>query len=252
MEKPSKCPLILGHRGASAHAPENTLPAFQLAVDQGADGIELDVMLSKDKRLIVIHDHTLERTTNGTGKVPEHNYEQLKDLDAGLWFGEHFQNTRLPLLDEVYEQLGGKCLINVELKNYHQPGDALPDIALALTKKYDLLDSVLFSSFNARNIVRLKKAEPKAKTGLLCLPKLAGAFFRGPIGYLFGYDALHPYKADVSKTSVKRAHKRGKAINVWTVNNAEDLHRLISLGVDAIITDDPRHALQIRDEQNAP
>lgn len=116
MNNPRKYPKIIAHRGASAHAPENTLPAFQLALEQGADGIELDVMLSKDNRLIVIHDSTLERSTNGKGNVLDHSYAELKELDAGAYFGDAFKNTPLPLLDEVYEQFGGKFKINVELK----------------------------------------------------------------------------------------------------------------------------------------
>lgn len=248
MEKSSNRPLVLGHRGASAHAPENTLPAFLLALEQGADGIELDVMLSKDNRLIVIHDSKLQRTTNGEGDVLDHPYSALKDLDAGAWFGEAFQNTKLPLLEEVYEQIGGKGIINVELKNYHNPGDALPEIALALTQKHGLLEHVIFSSFHARNIIKLKKLEPKAKTGLLCLPGLIGSLYRGPFGRLFKYDALHPYHADISEASVRRAHNQGKKVNVWTVNKSEDLRKVQILGVDAIITDDPKHALSLLDQ----
>ena len=248
MEKSDKRPLIIAHRGASAHAPENTLPAFQTAYDQGADGIELDVMLSKDNRLIVIHDSTLERTTNGKGNVLNHTYSELLSLDTGAWRNETFQNTKLPLLDEIYEQFGGKFLINVELKNYHNPNDKLPDIALALTQKFDLLNHVIFSSFNARNIVRLKKLDSHAKTGLLCLPGFAGSLFRSPFGRLFAYDALHPYYSDVSENSVKRAHKNKNQVNVWTVNKTEDLIRMRSIGVDAIITDDPKHAKSVLEQ----
>ena len=245
MENPSNRPLIIAHRGASAHAPENTLPAFHLALEQSADGIELDVMLSKDQKLIVIHDATLERTTNGTGKVPNFTADELRKLDAGVWFGQAFQNTQLPLLDEVYEQLGGKFLINVELKNYHSPRDPLPEIALALTKKYRLLDSVIFSSFNARNLTRLKKLEPQAKTGLLCLPGIMGALYRGPFGRLFHYDALHPYHKDAKDSLVKRAHKHGKEVNVWTVDEKDDILQMQAVGVDAIITDDPLFTRQV-------
>ena len=102
---------IIAHRGASAHAPENTLAAFQLALEQGADGIELDVMLSKDGQLIVIHDDKVDRTTNGTGKVADMYLSELKVLDAG-------QGESLPTLPEVFDRFGGKFLINIELKNY--------------------------------------------------------------------------------------------------------------------------------------
>lgn len=238
-------PLIIGHRGSSAHAPENTLPAFHLALEQGADGIELDVMLSKDQKLIVIHDSTLERTTNGQGKVPNHTAAELRELDAGAWFSEAYNNTPLPLLDEVYEQLGGKFLINVELKNYHSPRDPLPEIALKLTQKHNLLEKVIFSSFNARNLTRLKKLEPKAKTGLLCLPGLMGTLYRGAFGRLFNYDALHPYHKDTTPGMVQAAHKRGKEVNVWTVDETHHILRMKSVGVDSIITDDPLYTRQV-------
>lgn len=245
MENASNRPLIIAHRGASAHAPENTLPAFHLALAHGADGIELDVMLSKDQKLIVIHDATLQRTTNGSGKVPDHTADELRKLDAGLWYNDAFQNTQLPLLDEVYEQLGGKFIINVELKNYHSPRDPLPEIALALTKKYQLLDSVIFSSFNARNLTRLKKLEPLAKTGLLCLPGLMGALYRGRFGRLFQYDALHPYHKDTKDSLVRVARQYGKQVNVWTVDEKDDILEMQAVGVDAIITDDPLFTRQI-------
>ena len=241
-------PLIIAHRGSSAHAPENTLPAFQLALDQAADGIELDVMLSKDQELIVIHDSNLERTTNGTGKVNESLSSELKKLDAGVWFGEGFKNTRLPLLSEVYDLIGDKMLINVELKNYHNPKDNLAELALTLTKEHKLIDSVLFSSFNAFNLTRLKKLDPHAKTGLLCLPGKSGAPFRGLIGRLFKYDALHPYYKDTSPQLLKTSHQRKKQFNVWTVNEVADLQRMAALGVDAIITDDPQHARHVLKE----
>jgi len=250
MNNPHKYPKIIAHRGASAHAPENTLPAFQLALDQSADGIELDVMLSKDDRLIVIHDSTLERTTNGKGNVLDHSYAELKELDAGYHFGDAFKNTPLPLLDEVYEQFGGKFKINVELKNYHRPYDQLPDIALALTKEHNLLDSVIFSSFNARNLIKLRKAEPKVQTGLLCLPGFAGALYRGGFGRRYRYDALHPHHSDVSQNLVQSLHKRGKQINVWTVNKTDDLLKMAGFGVDSVITDDPEHARKVLDNLN--
>ena len=118
-------PLIYAHRGASALAPENTLAAFLLAQRLGADGIELDVMLTADNQLIVIHDDTVDRTTNGHGKVAEMPLAALRDLDAGSYFGEAYRGEKLPTLAEVYEALGGKLRINVELKNYAHPLDAL-------------------------------------------------------------------------------------------------------------------------------
>ena len=98
--------LVFGHRGASAYAPMNTLPAYELAVTQGADGIELDVHLTKDKQIIIVHDETVDKTTDGTGNVHDMRLAELKELDAGSWFGAEFHGTRLPTLDEVFEAVG--------------------------------------------------------------------------------------------------------------------------------------------------
>src|SRR5690625_6609337 len=110
-------PLIIAHRGASGNAPENTLAAFQLAVEEGADGIELDVHLSKDGELVVIHDDTLDRTTNGTGRVQDKDLDELKTYDAGSWFDSKFASERIPLLQEVIDILPDDVFLNVEIKN---------------------------------------------------------------------------------------------------------------------------------------
>ncbi|MEN6579369.1 MAG: glycerophosphodiester phosphodiesterase family protein [Anaerolineaceae bacterium] len=238
-------PLIIAHRGDSANAPENTLAAFRLAWENGADGIELDVMLSADQKLVVIHDDTLERTTNGHGQVGNTPYAALRELDAGSWFRPEFKGEPIPLLDEVFAELGGKFLINVELKNYMTPKDQLPELVVALIKKHGLSDSVLLSSFNARNLRRAKSLAPEIRTGLLTLPGLLGLPMRGFWGRRFGADDLHPYYRDVSAKLVQSRHKLGQKVNVWTVDAPDDLRRMQAFGVDMIICNDPAHARQI-------
>ena len=238
-------PLIIAHRGASANAPENTLAAFRLALENGADGIELDVMLSADQKLVIIHDDTLDRTSNGHGKVGETPLAALRELDAGSWFSPKFQGEPIPLLDEVFAEFGGKFLINVELKNYKTPKDQLPEFVVALVKKYGLSDSVLLSSFNARNLPRAKFLAPEIRTGLLTLPGLLGLPMRGFLGRRFGADDLHPYYRDVSPKMVQSRHQLGQKVNVWTVDAPDDLRHMQSCGVDMIICNDPGHARQI-------
>ena len=119
-------PTIFAHRGASAHAPENTLASFELAVTQGAEAIELDAKLTADGQIVVFHDQTVNRTTNGSGKVLELPLAALKELDAGHWFDTSFQGITIPTLEEVFEAVGRKIFINVELTNYASPGDQLP------------------------------------------------------------------------------------------------------------------------------
>lgn len=238
-------PLIIAHRGDSANAPENTLAAFRLAYKNDANGIELDVMLSADQQLVVIHDDTLDRTTNGHGQVGNMPLAALRGLDAGSWFKPEFKGEPIPLLDEVFAELGGKFLINVELKNYKTPKDKLPELVVALVKKHGLSNLVLLSSFNARNLPRAKSLAPEIRTGLLTLPGLLGLPMRGLLGRRFGADDLHPYYRDVSEKMVQSRHKLGQKVNVWTVNAPDDLRRMHALGVDMIICNDPAHAREI-------
>lgn len=238
-------PLIVAHRGDSANAPENTLAAFRLAYENHADGIELDVMLSSDNKLVVIHDDTLQRTTNGSGSIGKIPYAALRELDAGSWFDPRFRGEPIPLLDEVFAELGGKFLINVELKNYKSPNDSLPDLVVELVKRHGLTNSVMLSSFNGRNLPRAKALAPEIRTGLLTLPGLLGLPMRGFWGKRIGADDLNPYHRDVTPKLVQSRHQLGQKVNVWTVDAPEDLRRMQECGVDMIICNDPTHARKI-------
>ncbi len=241
---PSK-PLIIAHRGASALAPENTLAAFQLALEQGADGIELDVMLSLDKELVVIHDTTVNRTTNGVGKVPEMRYAQLREFNAGNRHDARFQREHLPTLAEVFDLVGNKMLINVELKNYHAPFDDLAQHVVRLIEKHGLQKTSLLSSFNPLNARKARSVNPSIPFGLLAEPGVLGGLFRGPMGRWYGYQALHPYYKDVTARLIESLHKRGKQCNVWTVDEPQDLLAMKQYGVDAVICNDPAGARAI-------
>jgi len=225
---------VIAHRGASAHAPETTLAAFQLALDQGADGIELDVMLSKDGQLIVIHDDRVDRTTNGTGKVAEMYLPELKVLDAG-------NGETLPTLPEVFDRFGGKFLINIELKNYSSLFDRLPVVVAEQVKAFRLTDSVIVSSFNPFNLPRFHRRVPEVKRGLLTQPGKA----RSGLNNLFRFDALHPYYEDVDAALVQAEHSRGRQVNVWTVDDPDEIRRLAGLGVDMLITNDPQRTREV-------
>jgi glycerophosphoryl diester phosphodiesterase len=227
-------PKIIAHRGASAHAPENTIAAFRLALEQGADGIELDVMLSKDGQLVVIHDDTVDRTTDGKGAVRDMTLEELKSLDAG-------EGQRIPTLDEVFEEFGGRLIINVELKNYSSVFDRLPIEAAKMVKKYQLEKSVIVSSFNPFNLPRFHKKMPEAALGLITQPNSAKKW----VWRLFKYDALHPHFSDVDQVLVAALHRRNRQVNVWTVDDPGEILRLAELGVDSIITNDPETARKV-------
>ena len=241
-------PVIFAHRGASAHAPENTLAAFELALEQQADAIELDVKLSSDGYVVVHHDATVDRTTNGKGRVKDLSLAELKGLDAGSSFSEKFHGEKIPTLEEVFETLGKRTFINVELTNYKTPRDHLVETVCMLVKKHKMQKRVIFSSFFASNLSKARSYLPEVPRGLLALNGLLGAWARS-FGFAFGeYDALHPFLKDVSQQQASRVHRLNRRVHVWTVNDERDMRRLFSWGVDGIFTDDPQLALRVRSE----
>ncbi len=227
-------PKIIAHRGASAFAPENTIAAFQLALDQGADGIELDVMLSSDGHLVVIHDDSVDRTTDGKGFVRDMTLGQLKSLDAG-------EGQNIPTLEEVFEKFGGRFIINVELKNYTSVFDKLPIETAKVVKKLPFVESVLVSSFNPFNLSRFHARMPGVDLGLLTQPGAAKKW----IWRFFRFDALHPHFSDVDQALVAALHNRNRKVNVWTVDEPEEIRRLAALKVDSIIINDPKLAREV-------
>ena len=168
-------PAIFAHRGSSSHAPENTLPSFELALRHGADAIELDAKLTADQQVVVIHDQTIDRTTNGSGKVNSFTLKQIRQFDAGISFDIAFQNTPIPTLDEIFKTLGHAIFINVELTNYASPTDKLPEKVAELVKGHGLEKRVHFSSFNPLALLKIHKLLPTAPIGLLALPGINGA-----------------------------------------------------------------------------
>jgi len=240
-------PVIFAHRGSSAYAPENTLAAFRKAAEQGADAIELDVKLSLDGEVMVMHDPTVDRTTDGKGAVNSLSLADLKTLDAGSHFDIEFMGEPVPTLDEVLEEVGRQLFINIELTNYTSPRDELPDKALELVMKHDLLDRVLFSSFHPMNLYRIRRLNPDALVALLALPGKAGRLARGWVGRLFSPKILHPNVDDVGGELLRRKKARSRRVHVWTVNDLQDIRRLADAGANGIITDDPCLALKVRE-----
>jgi glycerophosphoryl diester phosphodiesterase len=237
-------PVVVAHRGDKVYAPENTLSAFKQAVEKGADAIEFDVKLSADSQVIVLHDQTVDRTTNGTGNAAKLPFAALKDLDASMQFPGQFPSEKIPSLDEVFESVGKRVYMNIELTNYSTPNDALVPKVVELVKKHGLHRRVLFSSFFTRNLRMARLLLPEVLRGLLTLPGLMGIWGR-TFSWRGDYAALNPYMTDVNAGLVYRIHAAGKRINAWTVTAEADLKRMISLSVDGIITDDPALALRL-------
>ena len=238
--QPRSQPLVIAHRGASAMAPENTLAAFQLAAEQEADAIELDVDLTRDGHVIVLHDATIDRTTDGHGRVADLTLEEIRRVDAGAWKSADFTGERVPLLEEVLAAVGRWLLINVELKGMALRGNGLEEKVAALIAKHALFDRVILSSFNPFALRRAKRLDARLACGLLIAPAapifLRQAWLAPLIPHLA---ARHLHYSQVTKAVVDHCHAQGLVVNAWTANQAGAIHALRQAGVDGIIGDDP-------------
>jgi glycerophosphoryl diester phosphodiesterase len=237
-------PVIFAHRGASAWAPENTLASFRLAVEHGAPAIELDVKLTADRQVVVLHDQTVDRTTNGHGDLRQFTLADLRQLEAGSRFSASYQGERIPTLVEVFEAVGAQVYINIELTNYASPADGLAGLVAGLVRKYAMQNRVMFSSFHPFNLLHTRSLLPKTPAGLLTLEGRAGRLGRGLLGRWVTPAILHPYFQDVHERFMQRQKQLHRRVHVWTVNDPHEMLRLASLGVDGIFTDDPRLALE--------
>jgi glycerophosphoryl diester phosphodiesterase len=240
-------PTIFAHRGASLRAPENTLAAFELARQEGADALELDVQLSRDGQVVVIHDTTVDRTTDGAGRVADLSLAELQALDAGSSYGEEFAGLRLPTLEEVLAW-DTDVFINIELKNYAAPMNDLPARTAAAVLRQGAAGRVLFSSFNPLALLKVRRVLPETPVGLLAIKGAAGAWARSWPAKLFRPQAIHPHYNDASAALVRRTGRAGWRLYPYTANQPEELRRLYRLGVDGVFTDDPALARRIREE----
>ncbi len=233
-------PLNVGHRGASAAAPQNTLAAFRQALEFGADGVELDVHLSADGHVVVIHDFTVDKTTDGTGLVAQKTLAQLKALDASVKFSPQFAGERIPTLSEVFDALEGKLLVNVELKAPAcNAGTALVGPVLDVVRRHNMERRVLFSSFNARVLGAMKALAPHIPAGVLYAPDSPVYARHAWLDPFEPHEARHPHYSMVTRPIVRWCHARGLLVNVWTVDDPGEIRRLVEAEVDAIITNKP-------------
>lgn len=232
-------PQIFAHRGAKSVAPENTLPAFQRALEMGVDGIELDVHCSKDGKLVVIHDNTLEGTTTSTGKVGAYTAAQLAQIDAGSHFSPAFAGVGIPTLDEVFDLVGNQCLVNVELKSEDPNGGDQAEPLIAMIAARNLYEQVIVSSFNPPSLIKMRALAPKVRLGLLYylpLPTFLRDAWFSPI---IRPEAIHPMHTLIDEELMGWAKAVGCAVNTWTVNDVSKAKRLAALGVNVIMSDVP-------------
>lgn len=229
--------INFAHRGSSAICPENTMAAFAKGLEQGATGIETDVQMTKDGRLVLIHDESVARTTGAEGLVKDYTYDELAKLDAGSWFGAAFQGERIPLLEELLELTKNRgTIVNIELKNGSIQYPELEKRVIETVRHYKMSEQIVISSFNHYSLVECKHIDPEIRTGLLY-----GEGLYKPWEYakLAKADALHAYHRAVLPEWVMEAKQHGVVYHPWTVNDEEQMKALIDADVAGIITDYP-------------
>lgn len=225
---------VWAHRGASGHAPENTMPAFELAYELGADGIELDVQLTKDGALVVIHDETVDRVSDGTGRVHDYTLEELKRLNVNKNFPA-YGVVQIPTLEEVYAFIKTTDMtVNLELKNSVIFYEQLEEKVLALAEKMGISDRIIYSSFNHCSMKKMKELDSTARTAFLYTDGIVDV---EEYADKYGVYAVHPYMRNIQYPDmVRKCHEKGIRVHVWTVNEKADIERMKKAGVDAVIT----------------
>jgi glycerophosphoryl diester phosphodiesterase len=234
-------PWIIAHRGYRARYPENTLVAFQAALDAGVQMIELDVALSRDRKLVVIHDATLERTTNGDGAVRDHTLAQLKRLDAGRWFHPRFAGEHLPELSEVLDLADGKVLINIEIKPHayepYHPPDAVEKQILDLVCRCNIAERVLISSFELNLLKYIATLEHAPALGLVS----RNPADKHTLENCKKLNAIswHPNHQILTPDQVKMMHAHDIRVFPYNADTSEEVARVLEMGVDGVISSDP-------------
>lgn len=241
--------LVAGHRGAMGHAPENTRAAFEAGLRLGVGAVECDVHLSKDGQLVVIHDATLDRTTNGQGKVRGKSWKHLRGLDAGAWFGRAFTGEPLWRLEDLLgwakgkrAQTGGPLQVVVELKTEPSTSEIIVTRTVAVLKKWGMVKRVFLISFDHGAVARAKASCPTLRTGLLLNvlpPNLSHRMSTTRA------TAIFPRFTLVTDGLMGEAHRRGWFVGTWTVNGRSDMKRLIRLGVNAIASNYPERLVRL-------
>ena len=238
-------PIVTAHRGFSAAAPENTLPAFQLAIDQGCERAELDVQMTKDGVVMVTHDTNMRRCTGRNQNIYDLTYDEVRKLDAGRWFGKKYAGTKVPTLEEVLDLCKGKIELNIEIK----PNAATPELeaeTLRIIREKGFENNCVITSQSYETLCKVKELAPEIPTGYI-LALGVGSYYDLPAADFFSVESTF-----ITSGMVQQVHLRGKTVSAWTVNREEDASDLLSLGVDDIITDKPGMVQQLMAEDTDP
>jgi glycerophosphoryl diester phosphodiesterase len=234
---------VIAHRGFSGAAPENTLAAVRAAIEIGADMVEVDVTLSADGHLIVIHDESVDRTTDGVGAVSELTLVELQRLDAGAWFAPRFAGERLPTLEAVLAEAEGRILLNVEIKS-EAVGRGIVDKVAAAVRARRMTREVIVSSFAPAALEQMHAAAPEIRTAVLYNPDSHAG--RDPVAIVrdLGASAFNIKRTRLTGTMLRRCREAGIPVAVYTVNSPRRLEKLVDRGVHAVFTDHPDRMLE--------
>ena len=228
---------VFGHRGFSGNYPENTMLSFRKAVEAGVDGIELDVHLTKDNRLVIIHDETIDRTSNGSGHVKDMTLEELRKYDYSASFAGVYGKNEIPTLEEYFDYVKDLPIVtNIELKTGVYEYPTIERRVIEMVRAYHLEEKIIFSSFNHYTVLRCKEIAPEIKCGFLTSDWIADF---GDYAKSRGVECCHPWFITLLPEIVREIHSQGREINTYTVNEAEDVKRLSALGVDTLIGNYP-------------
>lgn len=239
-QKFSEKPIVIAHRGSSDSAPENTMAAFKKAIEDRAHAIELDVRLTHDNKVIVIHDSRLERTTNGRGKVSDFNIEQLSAFDNGSWFNPKFSAEKIPSLSDILKLTSTKVGLNVEVKPVDKNQKLLTETCVSLIQQYKLQKSVLISSFEHAAISAVKRLDKTIMTAIIYSPVIHLGKNPSSLAKKFEADAFVISRNYLRDNMVIEAHNNGILVFVYTVDNWSQLERMVNAKVDGIMTSFPR------------
>ena len=221
--------LKIGHRGAAGYAPENTLASFQKALELGVDAIEFDVHVCKTGEVMVIHDETVKRTTDGRGAVAHMSFSELRELDAG-------GGEKIPTLEEVLDLIDKKVVMHIELKGLHTATEVAQIIERYIKEKGWRREHFLVSSFSVPELKKFRHVAPDIDTGLLVHGSLQGKLKRTKD---FGCVSINPESAFVTKRLVRGAHEKGLKVFVWTLDDPKKIEKIKALGVDGIFSNYP-------------
>jgi glycerophosphoryl diester phosphodiesterase len=230
--------MVIAHRGASSYAPENTLAAFDLAIQMGVSHIELDVHATRDGQIVVIHDDAVDRTTDGCGPVTSHSLAELTALDAGAWFDRRFAGQRIPTLATVFERYRGRVHIHTEIKGHSAD---LSRATVELVRRHGMTEQITITSFQKTRLEETRAHAPELPTGWL-VPEVSGATIAQ--ARAMGLRQLCPRAGAVTAELVRHLHAEGLVVRAWGVGDEEQMRRVVQAGADGMTVNFPDRLLE--------